>query len=181
MVGGGPTSSRLWFETSDQAFLVQLQNDRLTVNWRKFAEAAYPRYPAVRQRFAGAWQDVTAELGATPGVDQVEVSYRNVIARSPGEVLVGWDSRTALQSDGHFQAMFEQSVDLPGVVRAKRQTILVGRYTEPAQTHLTLVVRAIPADLLEPIAAIDACRTDVVARFAEITTPALHEEWGVSS
>lgn len=180
MVGAGPTGSRLWFETPERTFLLQLQSDRLTVNWRRFADAPYPRYPAVRERLVAAWGDLTETVGATPRVGQVEVSYVNMIARSADEVLLGWDNPTCRQSDGQFRAMFEQSVDLADAVRATRQTTLAGRYGEPAQTQLTLVVRAIPTTQAHPMAAIDACRADVVARFKEITAVALHQEWGVS-
>ena len=49
----GPAfQSRLWFLDDRQAELVQLQHDRLTVNWRKSTEdTVYPRYAHLRQVF----------------------------------------------------------------------------------------------------------------------------------
>ena len=52
-IGMGPPPARLWMLSEDQHFLVQVQSDRLTLNWRRLgAEASsYPGFEVLRARF----------------------------------------------------------------------------------------------------------------------------------
>jgi uncharacterized protein (TIGR04255 family) len=43
---------RLWFLEPTGHFIVQVQRDRLLLNWRKLEDGVYPRYAALRERFA---------------------------------------------------------------------------------------------------------------------------------
>lgn len=82
---GGPPMPRTWFLSTDRRFLVQLQADRLTLNWRRVEIGdEYPRYAALRPLFddlRGRLYEILKGLGrATPPVDHVEVSYINELA-----------------------------------------------------------------------------------------------------
>ena len=87
MVGSAPPP-RLWFLTEHQTELIQLQHDRLIVNWRQTAQdVEYPRYETVRDLFAARLDDLSAflaerYLGAIE-INQVEVTYINAIEPGP--------------------------------------------------------------------------------------------------
>lgn len=171
--------ARLWFEAAARDYLIQVQDDRLAVNWRRVGEVAYPRYVQVRERFTSAWGDLRALVGAgDSGVSQVEVSYVNLVPRAPDVVLAGWQNPVCSQANGRFTAQYEEEVRLGSSSRARRVTTLVGAYGERPETRLTLTVRAEPDDTSEPLSAIDAARAHIVGRFRKITDSAMHKEWG---
>lgn len=175
---GQPSSTRLWFEFDD-GFLVQLQSDRLVVNWRAAANRAYPRYPAVRTRFAHAWQDLLGTLGASPRVIQVEVTYVNLAAHRAEEVFTGWASTLLLQqASGHHLISSDTGVPLAGTQKAVRRTTVQTSSGPPPETRLTLSVFAEVSDSTQLMKPVDAARSHIVERFRDVTTAKMHEEWG---
>jgi uncharacterized protein (TIGR04255 family) len=82
---GGPPLPRTWFVGTDRRLLVQLQADRLTLNWRRVELGdTYPRYASLRPTFDALrtqLDEIIARLGReAPLVDQVEVTYINELA-----------------------------------------------------------------------------------------------------
>jgi len=76
---------RTWFVSDDQRQVVQLQSDRLVLNWRRMApDDRYPRYAQLRpafERHLATLRDCLAEAGRQPGnVDFVEVTYVNEVS-----------------------------------------------------------------------------------------------------
>src|ERR1700745_4045475 len=54
---------RMWFLSQDENFLIQLQSDRLLVNWRAGIKGApYPHFEAVQQVFINALDELEALL-----------------------------------------------------------------------------------------------------------------------
>jgi uncharacterized protein (TIGR04255 family) len=81
---------RVWFLSEDNCMVVQVQQDRLYVNWRATdKDAPYPRFLTVKNEFDRVWSlfvGRVAELTGTPPVPvRVEVSYTNFILG--GEVV----------------------------------------------------------------------------------------------
>lgn len=81
---------RVWFISDDDSMLVQIQQDRLYVNWRTTEKSApYPRFPAIKQEFDRVWSLFEARMaeltGARPVPGRIELSYTNFILG--GEVL----------------------------------------------------------------------------------------------
>lgn len=81
---------RVWFLSEDNGMLVQVQQDRLYVNWRATdREPTYPRFPAVKNEFDRVWSLFVGRMaqltGAPPVPVRVEVSYTNFI--SNGEAV----------------------------------------------------------------------------------------------
>jgi uncharacterized protein (TIGR04255 family) len=81
---------RVWFVSEDSCMLVQVQQDRLYVNWRATeGDASYPRFPKVKDEFDRVWtlfvRRIEELTGAAPLPIRVEVSYTNFI--SDGEAL----------------------------------------------------------------------------------------------
>jgi uncharacterized protein (TIGR04255 family) len=74
---------RTWFMSKDGVQLVQLQHDRLTLNWRDLDRGLdYPRYGQLRQRFTELLKLLTEgleEVGQGHGVNLCEVTYVNPI------------------------------------------------------------------------------------------------------
>lgn len=72
---------RTWF-AGDDGYLVQLQPDRMTLNWRRSGDD-YPGYASVRKRFDKHLEQLqVAVLGAhrvMPPIDLCEVAYVNPI------------------------------------------------------------------------------------------------------
>lgn len=82
-----PEASRFWFLAEPSNWLIQLQQDRFVLNWRKVTgEEEYPRYLAtIRPRFEKELQRLLAflqdqQLGSI-NVRQCEITYVNDIYR----------------------------------------------------------------------------------------------------
>ena len=56
-LAGGEELPRSWFISNDDAMLIQLQSDRLLLNWRRGAQnAEYPHFEAVSAEFSRVYQ-----------------------------------------------------------------------------------------------------------------------------
>src|ERR1700683_627589 len=101
-----PPLPRVWFLNEAQNELVQVQRDRLIVNWRQGARSEpYPRYSSIRSRFKSALDLFSAFAAAEKlGVIipmQCEVTYVNHISAGEGwsthadidHVMTVWESQ----------------------------------------------------------------------------------------
>src|SRR5262249_22742105 len=84
-VSGTFPPPRLWFLNQDGSRVVQIQQDRVVVNWRKINPSdRYPRYQNLRQAMTGALDHLNDFLrageGSTLVVDQVELTYVNQLS-----------------------------------------------------------------------------------------------------
>lgn len=192
---GPALQTRLWFLTSDEAELVQLQHDRLTVNWRQMdGESAYPRFPAVRELFERRWHDLAdfvneRQLG-TLSPTQVELNYINAIDPLSGQlgqierILRNWHST----SEHHLGAPEQARLALVfGVPDLGREPVRLYVAVDPAQRpdgqpvlFLTLTIRGAPADetLDSALRFMNEAHEHIVRSFAELTPHAMHTEWG---
>ena len=114
---------RLWLMNEEESRLLQLQQDRLVVNWRKLpSDAPYPRYQSIRGVLVKAWgqlADVLHDLGRTsvPEPSICEVQYVNQLDkhsgwRSAGDtpaVIAPWGGS---MSDGFLPPPREAGVSL---------------------------------------------------------------------
>jgi uncharacterized protein (TIGR04255 family) len=192
VLGPGP-QSRFWFLSEDQHDLIQLQRDRLVVNWRGLEEGSiYPRYKHVRDLFARASADLErflVERKEGPlNVVQAEVNYINAIdpRDPPGDphFLLSWwkpmaRHHLASPNQTDFTLMFD--VDDLGAPPVRMYVDL-----HPAQrddgrpvTFLTLTVRGAPAEgtMAASLAFMDGARSHIVRSFDEMTTDEMHEVW----
>lgn len=192
-VVGPALQTRIWFLSEDQSSLVQLQHDRLTVNWRQIAGAAYPRYPAVRAAFEERSQDLAHFVAARGlgqlSITQAEVTYINAIEAAPeqmgdlGRVLRHWQAPTVRLG----QPEQARIVVVFNVVNMGRPPVRMYATVDPARRpdgstalFLTLTVRGAPAgdDLAEALEFIDQAHAQVVQSFAELTPETMHAQWG---
>lgn len=191
-VVGPALNTRVWFLSEDTSSLVQLQHDRLTVNWRQVASTAYPRYPAVRASFAERSADLSRfvdehALGRL-SVTQAEVTYINAIEATQeelgdlGRVFRHWNVPASHLGQPE-QAQCTLVFPIPG---AGRPPVRLYAAVNPAQRpdgtpslFLTLTVRGAPAgdDLEEALRFMDQAHAHVVRSFAELTPETMHARW----
>lgn len=91
----GPTPPRVWFISSDLRWLIQIQNDRIALNWRHVGDqpgqTPYPGFAQIQDRFFKVLARFTAwfadKWGQSPTFGIAELTYVDVIPmeKSPGE------------------------------------------------------------------------------------------------
>lgn len=187
--GPPPLRNRLWFVSNDQSHLLQFQDDRLLLNWRKRKEGEqYPRYETISDKFSeylGRLDSFYSSKYQMPlRINQAEISYINIIPmenyREIGELL---------------SLVRPSSVELEGINAnfgevIRRDTKPVARITYELQSvstvdgrkralRLSLTYRGKP--LLENIDStldfISNGRDLIVKRFCDITTSKAHGLW----
>lgn len=192
-VVGPALQSRVWFLNDDQSELVQLQHDRLTVNWRQTTSSAYPRYPRVRTLFEQRFTDLATFVAdrnlGTVTVTQVEVTYINAIDATEDQlgsldrVLRHWQPPT-MHLGSPEQARSTLVFPVPDVGSSPvRMYVAVDPAKRPdgrPVLFLTLTVRGAPTgdDAAEALRFMDQAHAHVVRGFAELTPDAMHAQWG---
>lgn len=190
---GPAMPTRLWFVNDDQSELVQVQHDRLHVNWRQTgAMPKYPRYPRVRHLFEQRFTDLAsftegADIG-TLAITQAEVSYINAIDATDEQlgqldrVLGNWHAPST-----HLGVPEQTRVVLvflvPGVGEPPvRMFVTIDPSKRPdgrTALLLTLTVRGAPtgAALKNALEFMDQAHIHIVQSFAELTPEAMHTLW----
>jgi uncharacterized protein (TIGR04255 family) len=191
-----PHGARTFLISEDDAYLLQIQNNRFYRNWRRRDEA-YPHFDelehAFRSCYASFSEFVSAEGLSQPVVRQIDVTYINWITDlttaeflRPGEPVdidvPGVDTRPEDQS---WSARYlVRDADHQPVGRLHVQCVPGMRATESGaargvQMSMTFLApcSAPPTDeALESLLA--QGRNAIVRGFTKLTTPAAHEHWG---
>lgn len=135
-----PPMGRFWLSKSGSPWLLQIQSNRVIVNWRKKvgqSEHAYGGFPKVYRRFTedfGRFSDFLQRNGMTNSIRGYEVQYFGHIPyseRMPGpehaDVVFPWLN---WQPTAHLQDMVEfrwsstfSPPELPGVVSVSANTL----------------------------------------------------------
>jgi uncharacterized protein (TIGR04255 family) len=199
-VGGGavftfqlqnsPPAQRFWLLAEDDSRLVQIQHDRLLLNWRKVKDDdPYPRYDALRQDFSELWSDFVGYVsGGAYGVFQpslTEVSFFNRIPVSSAAEVPGVIAalNPQWQLDGHRATSMQLERGLADHSDVfGRQNITLGYRPELGfiQLEISSLVRidAESADSEAILAALDQAHDVDVLTFDQITTDSAHTVWG---
>ena len=184
---------RLWAAQPSSGRLLQLQSDRIFLNWASAGDGApYPRYTRLRVEFETKWAEQAQRLQdlglACPTPLVAEFTYVNQI--SPDEDLVWTDA---------LHIATEDEVPLPGaagvmqfhmvrtfagagngddageiVVNARQ-----GPASEPAM--MVIITRMQVGGGMDPFTALDRAHDEGGQMFAALTTRAAHERWGRQS
>lgn len=78
-----PELPRVWYEGKDPAFILQIQPDRMLVNWRKRSDSKteYPHFDFLFKRFTDEWEKFTkfcsSEKIGTPVIAGFDLTYIN--------------------------------------------------------------------------------------------------------
>lgn len=185
----------LWLQNEQGDQLLQLQQDRLTVNWRRLPpNTPYPRYASIRQFFGDTWKQLTGLLKhmelAAPEPSICEVLYLNQL-----DAHNGWQSVEDMStliapwagsvSDDFLpkadQAGFFTRFELPD----ERGWLVIdsrpGQLRDNVEVQfLRLVSRGIadPPNLEGILDFMDLAHEWIVRGFTSITTAKAHTIWG---
>lgn len=185
-----PPPQRFWLLSENQSMLVQIQHDRLLLNWRKLGDDdPYPRYGRLREDFSALWSDfarfVTAgDYGAfQPSL--AEVTFFNRIpaasASAVPEAIAALNPHWSLE--GHHATSFqiERAISSPGG-RSGQQNIALGYRSQTGFIHLEITSRigidTGSNDSTAILAALDDAHDIDVVAFDQITTESAHTAWG---
>lgn len=182
---------RLWF-LGNSGRLIQVQRDRLIVNWRKEAEtAAYPRYGSLRVELKRRLSEFTEFLAnqhqSELNPNSVEVTYVNQVPLAGASsslsdivsILHATPERLGSPIETNLSVRFDVSAQLEResaalVVNAQRSPTV-----DPPLAVLQLSCSMPVKDLSDAFDALDKARYHVVQSFHSVTTRKMHEEWGL--
>ena len=194
-----PPLPRVWFLNDSQNELIQIQKDRLSVNWRQGAGAApYPRYVHILERFKFALtvlhEFVEAERLGTVAPNQCEITYVNHIPAEQewaklgdlSRVVTVWQNR---YSDDYLQdpedVMFAARYRMGNPESPKGRLHIT---VQPAfrrsdsmpifSITLTARGRPDPGTMNGVFSLLDEQHKWIVCGFTSITTTELHRFWG---
>jgi uncharacterized protein (TIGR04255 family) len=196
-----PPMPRFWFISEDRVRLLQIQHDRIAFNWRQLGPADdYPRYGHLRERLERcieALESVLSEQGKERlRTNWCEVAYVNHIEpidgqRLPLAEILQHVSRPSRDTESSFLPEPEDF--------SVRQRYLITEGDEPIGRFITSVdpaVRRLDGAEIWVLNLVSRLRTDqptvqdalsrldlgrlwAVNGFQELTTPRMHEQWGL--
>jgi uncharacterized protein (TIGR04255 family) len=194
-----PPPPRVWFLNEPQNELIQIQRDRLIVNWRRGAHAEpYPRYSHIIERFRSATASFVKFLNAE-GLGEVvptqcELTYVNHMPTGLGwlkhgeltNVVTTWENRYSdgylkIPEDVDFRARYRMD-DESGNALGRLHVVFQPAYrTTDGQPifvmNLTGRGRPAPADLSGALLLFDREHEWIVRGFTSITTGDMHKLW----
>lgn len=195
---------RVWFLSGDGRFVVQIQEDRVTLNWRKTPGSDYPRYPSIRERFVRVLQRVVEGTGAAQetniGFDFCELAYVNELTwgdpdsstHPPGEE--GLTTLQAMPSPdflpppddsrwaGSWAIRSDPSSEKEGTLVVVAEPSIRG--ADNRHVYLLTMTGSMPGEgvgISGALQRIDAAHEWIVRGFEDLTTERLHDQWRKSS
>lgn len=196
-IGFGPVpNARYWFVSETSADIIQLQNDRIVVNWRDVeAGESYPRYDVMIERFDRALADLSAfvdeeQLGQVV-ITQAELNYINDMGAPDNDgvgldkLLRGWPGTPQHHLGQPVQARLQLSFDVPDVghppVRMFVSVEPTLRVDGEQRELMTLSVRGAPVDdsAAAALKFLDGAHDHLVQSFLELTPENMPATWGL--
>ena len=185
-VFGPAVMGRHWYATDDQTRLVQMQQDRLVLNWRKLEGDVYPHYAELRDelvRVSELWAAFLVDAGFSPMmVTQTEVTYVNQI-QSPsslGALEVRWPEDAGVADSFQFEQRFTLPLDDAGIAVGRMYISLSPvMQSDPPRATLNLVFRG-PGGATPQVALqwIDIGHNQIVNTFRDVLTHDARRFWG---
>ena len=201
LTGTAEPPPRLWLQNDAGDRVVQIQHDRLVVNWRKSdAHGDYPRYGTVREQLRDAWQQLVTVCTKQLGLDEpipslCEIQYVNHITsdygwvspNSTAQLMVPWHG---LDTSDFFAAnhlnQFSVHCHFP---QDREGWLTIDCWTShsplddsddsspPMFLKLTARGEAESADFNSALGFFDVAHRWIVEGFTEITTSEAHKIW----
>ncbi|MGD0619184.1 MAG: TIGR04255 family protein [Bryobacteraceae bacterium] len=194
-----PPPPRVWFLNEAHNELIQVQRDRIVVNWRAGAQSEpYPRYPHILGRFRSALNSLI-EFAASEQIgdvlpEQCEVTYVNHMRDGIGwethgdldHVVTTWQNRYSDEylgapEDVGFKVRYRMT-DESGRALGRLHVVLQPAYRS-ADGRPIFVMNMIargkptPANLEGVFQLFDLEHEWIVRGFTSITTTRMHELW----
>jgi uncharacterized protein (TIGR04255 family) len=191
-VMSGPPALRLWMLNDDEDELLQVQNDRLFLNWRRAVDddRKYPRYDHLRDLYQRVFADfhrrvAEANVGTFRPHTAV-VTYVNRFALAPGEELK--DAIAPLSPSWNLLAGATPELRVTAPVGARDGSgSLAGRLMATALIdandrnygYLEVVTRiTVSEPSVDVFDCLDLAHESCVNGFERLTTEKMHERWG---
>ena len=200
-LSSGAELPRAWFVSADDTMLVQLQQDRLLLNWRRSAgpadPAEYPHFEAVSAEFRRVFAELVS-FAADAGLgsidpNQCEMTYINHIddhpiaqRPEPAELLTVWNSGNGPNfnlslDDLAFTARYVlrngDQRPLGRLTAALTTLIAPGHQRRVFQLEITARGAPMGTGLPGVVAFHELAHQQIVRCFAGITTEAAHIKW----
>jgi uncharacterized protein (TIGR04255 family) len=202
--GPGMPGVREWFLSERGDRLVQVQHDRLVLNWRRISAGdVYPRYESLRPAFEGEVNELQAFLEeegiGEATIVQAEVTYSNPISvselgesRDIARLIAPWSGS---YSDGFLPIPEDMRLGLRYVIPDPSTQQPVGRLyiegnpllrqgpgsgllDEAFMLQLFARGRALGEGLNGALAFLDLGHEWVVRGFTSLTSESMHQRWG---
>lgn len=187
-VGTGVPPIRIWLLNENRSELLQIQNDRMVLNWRANFGSSYPHYHELEPRFLSNWRRFQTAisdraLGELRPIT-AEVTYINRFSLDQGETL--FDALSIFDTASSFknaEPSVQLSVDIitsDGATQFGEQKISASRSPENAeQVQLVSVTRVgFFLDEEDPIEkALRRAHAYAVTSFANVTSAKMHQRW----
>ncbi|CCK58874.1 Conserved protein of unknown function [Mycobacterium canettii CIPT 140070010] len=185
----GSPPIRLWSLTDDDSFLIQVQHDRLLLNWRKIKDDdPYPRYRRLRGDFAELWQAFSSYIGDHDyGVLQPSIAevgfFNRVPIQNATEIPMfvkalnpGWGI------SGQLATAYQIEREITDRLPAAHQNIAFNYRPENGHMQLEISTR-IEVDTASGAASavldsLDTAHHIGVLTFDTVTTETAHSAWG---
>jgi uncharacterized protein (TIGR04255 family) len=194
-----PPLPRIWFLNEARNELIQVQRDRLIVNWRVGARSEpYPRYVNILKRFRSALEIFLAFVGAENLGDlvptQCEVTYVNHMPAGLGwthhgeiyKVICPWgnvysDSYLSTPEDVGFVARFRMEAETGKPIGRLHVNFQPANRSSDGQPifamNLTARGTPDPPDLNGAFRLFDLEHEWIVRGFTSLTTKNMHDIW----
>lgn len=189
---------RLWFLDQSGTRVVQVQSNRLIVNWRQLDTGAeYPRYPAIREALIEAYgllsQYLEQEGLSSIQLDQAELTYVNHIAagergrnrESLGRYLTCWRDPESKVLQGspeetsvRFQYVMHSDTSPTGRLFVEVESAYRAHDSTPIYV-MNLIARGAPTSpkLEGALDFLSNAHSWIVRGFTDLTTSDSHEQW----
>lgn len=188
--------SRHLFLSPDQVRLIQVQQDRFILNWRRVQpDTEYPRYPSLRAELVdrlGQFEEfVQRALAAAIHVTQAEATYINDLTidgplpPSIAEAFTQWRDAPGHHLGAPAEVRFAQSFVVREEPAARMYVSLdpaaIVRPDGTTARLFTLTVRGRPsgATVQDALDFLDQARDHIVRSFTELTAEPMHLRWGL--
>ena len=189
---------RTWFISANDEHVVQLQADRLIVNWRiRPAGGSYPRYPEVRGRLVAANEALTRFVHRRGYIDaapnQCDLTYFNKVPLPEGAswgdihlLLRGMELQVGPEWAGQFddhqlvlgRSMQQQQQGVFGRLSVECRPIQMSPTQKAWALNITVRGRPSAANFDAVLEFFDMAHVEIVTCFTAITTETMHTDWG---
>lgn len=189
-VGNSAPPQRFWLLAEDESLLIQVQNDRLLLNWRKVKDDdPYPHYGRLRQDFSDVWSEfiryITSgdygvfqpNLAEVSFFNRIPVSSASEVARTIAALNPDWSLDGHLATSLQIERILENAGEQSG-----QQNIALAYRPEFGFIQLEITsrirIQAESTDSSAILTALDQAHDVDVLTFDQITTNSAHTAWG---
>lgn len=187
-----PLRNRLWFISDDQNHLIQFQEDRLLLNWRRRSnDPDYPHFESIAGSFhayLNVLQDYFLEsFESKLDISQAEVSYINIINVNDHSRIGEWFNFFDLHCvnvesvSSQFTEVINGPDDKPFARMIYELQSVVTRDGNEKAFRFSLTFRGKPSDnkIADAMDFLYRGRETIVSQFKNLTTEAAHSEWEI--